>query len=484
MSQNIAEIPNNIFYELTQKNNQIDFLLNENNQYSQLINNLQSELFSLKKQLSNFNDITNELKLSQEKNIKLEEQIKQLNTEILSLTDKNKKEKRERETQFYDKISKLKIQNEGFKSKIDMTNYLENEKKGLMNALDTVVKSKNEILIEQEKIIRENKINSEIKIAKLKKRMLQSGNDTQNKLNDLNGQYSDASTKLAMLQNQQLMIKCQYQIGLIRSLQKNNNLLEKENYELRKDLEIHKGVELSLAHKYKKLREDNEIKHINLTSYNNNIFKDLKKNLSERNNSNNIRKNKNQKIKNLKKYLLIKQNNADEENKSNSLQKNLEENLNKYLGIYNFLEECLKLFFNDDYLKSKRELYIHIDSLKKGDFRSLTKEEKYSVLVILLKYLMPLFYINIKNDNNNYLNGIKTKFSFVNKENNIKYLVKNNQEIKKDRLFRNFFKKKFVKKSGSNLELPFNFSYNSSDNSIIPREKLSFLSTKNNNNNK
>ena len=41
MSQNIAEIPNNIFYELTQKNNQIDFLLNENNQYSQLINNLQ-----------------------------------------------------------------------------------------------------------------------------------------------------------------------------------------------------------------------------------------------------------------------------------------------------------------------------------------------------------------------------------------------------------------------------------------------------------
>lgn len=264
MSQNIAEIPNNIFYELTQKNNQIDFLLNENNQYSQLINNLQSELFSLKKQLSNFNDITNELKLSQEKNIKLEEQIKQLNTEILSLTDKNKKEKRERETQFYDKISKLKIQNEGFKSKIDMTNYLENEKKGLMNALDTVVKSKNEILIEQEKIIRENKINSEIKIAKLKKRMLQSVNDTQNKLNDLNGQYIDASTKLAMLQNQQLMIKCQYQIGLIRSLQKNNNLLEKENYELRKDLEIHKGVELSLAHKYKKLREDNEIKHINL----------------------------------------------------------------------------------------------------------------------------------------------------------------------------------------------------------------------------
>lgn len=206
MSQNFAEIPNNIFYELTQKNNQIDFLLNENNQYSQLINNLQSELFSLKKQLSNFNDITNELKLSKEKNIKLEEQIKQLNTEILSLTDKNKKEKRERETQFYDKISKLKIQNEGFKSKIDMTNYLENEKKGLMNALDTVVKSKNEILIEQEKIIRENKINSEIKIAKLKKRMLQSVNDTQNKLNDLNGQYIDASTKLAMLQNQQLKI--------------------------------------------------------------------------------------------------------------------------------------------------------------------------------------------------------------------------------------------------------------------------------------
>ena len=41
-----------------------------------------------------------------------------------------------------------------------MVNHLSNEKEGLMNALDKIVKDKNEILSEKERIIRENKINS------------------------------------------------------------------------------------------------------------------------------------------------------------------------------------------------------------------------------------------------------------------------------------------------------------------------------------
>ena len=286
MSQNNLETANNIIYELTQKNEQIDFLINENSQYSQLIYNLQSEIFSLKNKINHYKNISNQLKLSQEKNIQLENKIKLLSNEIISLVKKSKEEKRESDNKFYEEISKLKYENEGFKTKIDIANSLAYEKNGLMNAFDTVVKTKNEILLEQEKKLRENKINSQIKLANLKKKMLQTVNNTQQKMNELNTEYVDASTKLAMLQNQQMIIKNQYQIKIIQELQNKNNLLEKENFELKKDLEIHKGVELSLAEKFKKLKTNKEIKNINIISYDkNNIFRKKEKNLTEKNNN-------------------------------------------------------------------------------------------------------------------------------------------------------------------------------------------------------
>jgi hypothetical protein len=72
--------------------------------------------------------------------------------------------------------------------------------------------------------------------------------------------------------------------------------------------------------------------------------------------------------------------------KNDTIQKSIIENEKKYFGIFNYLDECLKLFFNDDYLKSKKKIYIRIESLKKGDFSQLSKEEKYATLSILMKY--------------------------------------------------------------------------------------------------
>ena len=55
MSESIYQNNSNILYELTEKNYQIENLINDNNQYSQLVYNLQSEIFSLKTKLMNFN---------------------------------------------------------------------------------------------------------------------------------------------------------------------------------------------------------------------------------------------------------------------------------------------------------------------------------------------------------------------------------------------------------------------------------------------
>ena len=66
------------------------------------------------------------------------------------------------------------------------------------------------------------------------------------------------------------------------------------------------------------------------------------------------------KIYRLKNVLELKQNDLEEEKmKNDTIQKSIIENEKKYFGIFNYLDECLKLFFNDDYLKRKKNIYSY-----------------------------------------------------------------------------------------------------------------------------
>lgn len=473
MSENTVQNSGQILYELNQKNDQIEYLINENTQYSQMIHNLQSEVFTLKNKLTNFQNLTLQLKSFKEKNAVLEKKILKLEKEILNITRSNKEEKRKIQNKYYDDIKKLKLENEGFKTKIEMTNHLANEKNGLMIAFDKIVQDKNKILLKQDDILREKQINNELKVSKLKKKMLVTVNETQGLIKEHYLDYADHNTKLALLQNQQLIIKYQYQNKLFHELAEKNKILENENFELKRELDIHKEVELSLAKKYKNIKERNDVKTKHLTSYNN----------SFRKSDSNIRTKKTQKILSLNRKilklqndLLIKQNNFEEEKiKNDSIQKIIKGREIKYFGILNYLEECLKLFFNDDFLKSKKDIYIHIDLLKKGDFSKLTKEEKYATLIIMMKYFMQFIY----HDNiDNKFDVSKTKVHFINDENNIKYLVGNKTErINSFNFDKKIIRKKIFKKKENYLELPYNLNYNSFDNSINASEKLSLISS-------
>ena len=64
------------------------------------------------------------------------------------------------------------------------------------------------MLFECDKLMKEKEINNQIKITNLKK-MIDS-TKTQSKLNELNSEYKDVSSKLIVLHNQQLLIKLQY----------------------------------------------------------------------------------------------------------------------------------------------------------------------------------------------------------------------------------------------------------------------------------
>ena len=92
-----------------------------------------------------------------------------------------------------------------------------------------------------------------MKLSKLKKKMLDSVNETQSKAGELNSHYMDITSKLTVLQNHQFLIQLEYQEQELTKLISKNELLEKKVAYLRKEIEIHKEVEISLAEKNKKL---------------------------------------------------------------------------------------------------------------------------------------------------------------------------------------------------------------------------------------
>jgi hypothetical protein len=383
-----------------------------------------------------------------------------------------------------------------------MANQLSTENQELIKEVD-------KLKLDQEKIINkhiaENKqrdIKNQIKFSNLKNKMKEKIDQIQAKETELNVQYMDVSTKLTLLQNHQLLIQLEYQSQQLDEITAKKEALEKKVFELTKDIEIHKEVELSLAEKNKKLKSENNKLKNNSTYLNNNTntnnnsnINNLNSSNSNANNSSENRKNKNiiintsnninvteddkssennnhpiintnsfnnisttvennnsntannnfsnitlnnkinlfnnntytrmlnlekkvltleKKLMNSKKdYNLIK-------DKNEYLEKILKNYEKKYSGLFNFFEECLDQFFNDEELINNKEIYVNIDSIRKCDFSNLNKEEKYSTLIILMKYLMPLMdssNVLKQNQSNSSANNVNLKFYLANKKN-------------------------------------------------------------------
>jgi hypothetical protein len=292
----------------------------------------------------------------------------------------------------------------------------------------------------------------------------------------------DVSTKLTLLQNHQLLIQLEYQSQQLDEITAKKEELEKRVFELTKDIEIHKEVEISLAEKNKKLKsENNKLKNDNNNLINNSNFnssvnpnnkktsipknKNLKINItddekiSENNqnfntnsynnlstvennstsmmNSNNINNNISsrtnlfnnntytrmmnleKKVLNLEKKLMASKKEYNSiKDRNEYVEKILKNYEKKYSGLFNFFEDCLEQFFNDEELVNNQEIYVNIDSIRKCDFSNLNREEKYTTLIIIMKYLMPLMdSSNVLKQSQNNVNNVNVKYYLGNKKN-------------------------------------------------------------------
>ena len=417
----------NLNYTIVLRENEIEMLKKDNEEKGSTILSLESEISNLRSACFASFKSEKDLKVYKSKFEAMEKEVERLTEELSNQQKKFEQEKKAIENAHLTEVNRLKLINESYHQKIEMVNQLVLDKELLTKQVQELLKEKADIIAKNDEKMRQKEVKNQIKFSNLKKKMLDNINQTQSKVTELNIQYMDVSTKLTLLQNHQLLIQLEYQSQQIDELTSKKEALEKKVFELSKDIEIHKEVELSLAEKNKKLRADN-------ASLKSKVNNNPRSNISEsiegesgkemiQNNTNisELKNNNNFNVISLEKKIYNLEKKLSQKNKEyNSLKDNseyielrLKTYEQKYAGLFNFFEESLRLFFEDEEIKNNKEIYVNIEALQHGDFTIFTKEEKYSILVILMKYLLPLVNSNECSVNKSGMNNINLKFHYA-----------------------------------------------------------------------
>ena len=419
----------NLNYTLSLKNNEIDMLKQENSKKTDYLKSVETELFQLKKEFHNVYKVEKELRLSQYKNEQLQKEIDKLNNEIIIQQKKFSEEKIEMEKLHTAQMNQMKSTLSSYEQKIEYANQCIVEHEQLKKQIADLEEEKIKLIQKTNEELAQKEVEFDRKFMKLREKMLEHLKQTTIKVQEEDVGLMDINTKLTMLQNHQLLNTLED-----LSIQIDNHIKEKEDTNkklnfLQQEMEIHKQVEVSLAEKNKILRE--EIKKIKEMKEKDNNEEENKDEIEE------IKKDNSNKIFELEKKIISLSNKLNQKKKDfdylkdryDSIEdyiKNLEK---KYSGVYNFLESSLNEFFIDDELISNKEVSLNIDNIKKGDFSLLNKSEKYSTLVILMKYMMPLIsnFNDLDNQknyliNNENINKVKLNYHFpkYNPQDNIK----------------------------------------------------------------
>ena len=416
----------NIALALNKKNAEISFLKSNIKENMRQNEQIQSELFTLKKFYSDSSKLRRELDAANEKNNELEYEIENLNKKIIEQHKQFSDTQRISEKKHLTEISKLKVTIDSYIQKTLRSNMNELDNEKLNIQLRELKKENKNIVDRTKQQILQKEIQNKIKFAKLRDKMLENINETKEEVTELNMKYMDISTKLTLLQNHQLLVQLDYQAQQLEESSRKNEIYKKKIEDLTKDIQLHKEVEISFAEKNRKLvhelmkykNEENKDNNSNskeikisesnsaIQGNNSNINGQQQHSLNLSLASNNSLNNKlvlgnnndlsrilylEKKVLSLEKKLEQKKREYNDLREKNEHIENMLKNKDrKYSGLYNFLEESLNNFFNDDFILNNKDIYINTDALRKFEFNNLSNEQKYSTLITLMKYLMPL----------------------------------------------------------------------------------------------
>ena len=299
--------------------------------------------------------------------------------------------------------------------------------------------------------MRQLKLEHEQNYKKLKKKMIDYIKQSQKDMEKVNSSNIELYSKFNLLYKNQMLDELENQNKQILELLKEKEQQDKRIYALTEEIILHNSIE--------KILKKKNIKYQNFIS--NFINNKEKKNIKENDNDKTKKSNEeidNKTDKNKDSYYSeskikknIKENYNIENgifktvmNKKNyhdyiSLEKEYKESLRnyqllkdqlntmkdkeklfqkKYYGIIKLYKTALDELIKDEQI-NKKHIYIDIETINKGDYESLTKEEKIKIVQLLIKHLLPL--ITIQNNDISKLRKTFTNFNFDLKMNSTQF---------------------------------------------------------------
>lgn len=350
--------------------------------------------------------------------------IKDLENEVLAITENNKEESRILQKNLEAEILYYKGLNETGLSKIYAADKVIKLNETQHNFILKLEEKIDEIKNENNEKMDQLQLEHERHYLKLKKQMLDYIQKAQQNMNKNNEYNLELNTKFGILYKNQMLNELEHQSNQIKELLSLKAKNEKMIYLLKQELETHKQVEQIITKKkdeylelIKKMEKNNikkgtnnkNDKKIPLLNINDNCLTD--RNLYNSGNFRFLSKKEYHDYKSLEKvYKELLEEFKFIKNKYTTLKDKDKMFQDKYKGIINLFNEALEELLKDEEIKKRENIYININELRKGNYEQFTKEEKYYILVAIINHLLPLIHIN---DNEKNLTSLKDKINNV-----------------------------------------------------------------------
>ena len=460
---------------------------NKISQYENIFNNLESQIHHLKviRQNSILKEEIYQNEILD--NAKKDQKILELENDIINLKIEHEKFKNKKELEYENDVNAVKNYYETNLLKNNTAQVVEEANKKFYEQILKLEQIIINFKEEQRKLDAKKEIEFERRMSKMKKKMLDYIKEGQKSKQYLSKEQLRLNDKLSIIHKNTLLNELDFQSMQLEDLLKQRAHLDKIISGMKADLEIHKKVEKILTEKNKEYTDmikvlstkieskEKEGENNNLSNKKDKIendinskikqFKILKENtkfirienknnykkIENKNRANYIKNNINEEI-NIKNFgktsvdfrnklkvsdinenqdliflrkELIKKIKELEDYKSKYEYYKTKLNLinNKYGNIMQLFEGVLIDIYEDKNMKNIKNIFINLEDFQKCNFEILSPEQKYSIVILIIKYLMPLInptnlpekfkslfnniedviFINDKNDKGNYL---------------------------------------------------------------------------------
>ena len=532
--------------------------------YENIFNNLESQIHNLKVIKRNCLLKEEEYQNEKLELAKKDQKILELQTDIINIKLEHEKYKNKKELEYENDVNALKNLYDTNLSKNNTAQIVEEANKQFYEQilkLENIIINFKE---EQRKLDTKKEVEFEKRMSKMKKKMLDYIKEGQKSKQFLSKEQLRLNDKLSVINKNTLLNELDFQSIQLEDLLKQRAHLDLIISGMRADLEIHKKVEKILTEKNKEytnmikvlstkieskgnnnkdlgekenIKKENDInyKHLKLKKQNSdflrinnmNNYRILEK--KENNDNNEIKKNINEEIKvknfgrtfmgfsNKMKIDNINQNQdlvflrkelikkikecEDYKSKYEYYKTKLDTINNKYANIMKLFEEVLVNIYEDKNMKYIKNIFINLEDFKQCNFETLSSEQKYSIIILIIKYLIPLInpnnlpgkfkslfsgiedvsFINGNTEKGNYLLSSTSNLSSnykerSNRHNVVKSRIKSSSsDFGKTQLF---FDKKYQKQVNEMQSITNIFNENPLTRNIKPRSKrfLKYLS--------